>query len=94
MFLLQLKFIRVIIILGHTRCLADMRSDEKIRVMLSRHSGTVANRPLHRLDREIMKNFAQMAKLGIDYVVTNQTLNSIFNAAERFKIFSHSANYA
>lgn len=71
----------------------EMRSNQTITVMLSHYNKTAPTRALKRLDVEIMENFGKMVKMKVLFTVANETLNDVFNAKNRFRKFSQSAEY-
>lgn len=45
------------------------------------------NRSLKGLEVDMIENFAKKIKLGIEYIVTNESLNGVFNSEDRAKGF-------
>lgn len=74
-------------------CSIEMRSTQSINVMLSHYNKTAPNRALNRLDMQIMRNFGKMANLRIEFTVANESLNTVFNAKNRFRKFWQLAEY-
>lgn len=75
----------------------EAKDEKKVTVMLSRTDASIrrknGNSALQRLEVKILENFAKKYKITIDYIVTNETLNFVFQSKTRSKRFSKSAKY-
>lgn len=71
----------------------EMKPTRTVNVMFSHIDKGAANRPLHRLDMKIVENFGKTFNLNIEFMVTNVTLNEVFNAEDRFEKFSKLPGY-
>lgn len=82
------QLLLAIVILSFVFNPMEMKPAQTINVMFSR-----INRALHRLDMEIVENFGKKFNLKIEYMMTNVTLNEVFNTKDRFEKFSQSPEY-
>lgn len=91
----HLKFVALILVIP--TFIDAKQSLNKVTVMLSQTDPPIhrkiGNSALQRLEVNILENFAKKFKLKIEYIVTNETLNFVFNSKTRFKRFSKSAKY-
>lgn len=87
------KLVSIIIVMSFVLYPVAMKPTQIINVMLSYNDKNTTNSAFHRLDVEIVENFGKLLNLKIEYIVTNETLNVVFNAKDRFEKFSKSSEY-
>lgn len=83
------KFVALIITFFVIPTFVEAKSVKKVTVMLSQNYPPA----LERLEMSILENFGKKFKRTIEYIITNETLNFVFNSESRFKGFSKTAEY-